>query len=345
MLLDRRSHPADDTPALVIDFDHAEIKNETVNDDESKDEDKNRKKRQTVVCPDICLCWAWLTTQQGTPIFMARSVVAGHPLTLQPGVCVLRGIPSLSALALPVYSKLLPERLEKIPQPLKDQAMYFVMIPEWISINQESLRSLPWTHELWHDGESMFWLLVWWAIHLRSPNKPNSPSPSEIPDGLFRILTDVDPATGEDGRNHFISEIVRGRSWLDPEYRGLEVLFQQMATQLQGDLYWAKHGGPKEMKDPEFLHEALQRIIFNFLMENKTKHFMNLEKDPCHHREVAPQIPPHAEKQITHPKRTRSTMADTSESEEDEVSHLSSPVLVHSTYSCSNRNRSAIGCI
>src|SRR5882757_2745178 len=214
MLLDRRSHPADDTPALVIDFDHAEIKNETVNDDESKDEDKNRKKRQTVVCPDICLCWAWLTTQQGTPIFMARSVVAGHPLTLQPGVCVLRGIPSLSALALPVYSKLLPERLEKIPQPLKDQAMYFVMIPEWISINQESLRSLPWTHELWHDGESMFWLLVWWAIHLR----PRSPSPSKIDSKAFGCLTNIDLETGVDDRVAFLQRLAQRVSWLDPEY-------------------------------------------------------------------------------------------------------------------------------
>jgi len=289
-----------------------------------------------VVCPDICLCWAWLTIHQGTPIFMARSVVAGHPLTLQPGV-FLTGIPSLSAL--PVYSKLLPERLKKIPQPLKDQAMYFVMIPEGISINQESLRSLPWTHELRHDGESVFWLLVWWAIHLR----PRSPSPSKIDSKAFGCLTNIDLETGVDHRVAFLQQLAQRVSWLDPEYRELEPLFLQMANQLTGDLYWAEYGDAEEMKHPEFLHEALQRIIFNFLMENKTKHFMKLEKDPCHHREVARQIPPHAEKQIS--KRTRSTMADTSESEEDEVSHLSSPVLVHSTYSCRNRNRSALGCI
>ena len=45
MLLD--SLPADDTRTLVIDFDHGE----TNNDDEKKDEGKNRKKTQTVVCP------------------------------------------------------------------------------------------------------------------------------------------------------------------------------------------------------------------------------------------------------------------------------------------------------
>src|SRR5258706_14805718 len=49
MLLD--SLLADDTRALVIDFDHGEIKVKTNDDDERKDEGKNRKKRQTVVCP------------------------------------------------------------------------------------------------------------------------------------------------------------------------------------------------------------------------------------------------------------------------------------------------------
>jgi len=48
MLLD--SLPADDTRALVIDFDHGEIKVETNNDDEREDECKNSRNRQTVVC-------------------------------------------------------------------------------------------------------------------------------------------------------------------------------------------------------------------------------------------------------------------------------------------------------
>lgn len=60
-------------------------------------------------------------------------------------------------------------------------------------------------------------------------------------------------------------------SWLEPKYRKLEPLFLQMTNQLEGDLYWAKYGDTAEMKDPEFLHEALQRIIFNFLMENKRR--------------------------------------------------------------------------
>ena len=56
MLLDLHSNSAEDTPALVIDFDHAEIRDKN---DESKDGGNNSKKRQTVVCscylPVLCL--------------------------------------------------------------------------------------------------------------------------------------------------------------------------------------------------------------------------------------------------------------------------------------------------
>jgi hypothetical protein len=70
---------------------------------------------------------------------------------------------------------------------------------------------------------------------------------------------------------------------------------------------------------------------------------MKLEKDPDHHREVETQIPRHAEKQITHSKRDYSSMTGDSEATTGEVSHLSSPALVHATYSCRGRGRSALG--
>jgi len=56
-----------------------------------------------------------------------------------------------------------------------------------------------------------------------------------------------------------MAELAKGEPWLDTEYQELEPLFLQMANQLDGDLYWVEHGDPKEMKemkDPEFLHEA-----------------------------------------------------------------------------------------
>jgi hypothetical protein len=51
---------------------------------------------------------------------MARSVVAGHPLATV-RFWSLCGLPCLSEPARTVYSKLLPERLEMFPQPVKDK--------------------------------------------------------------------------------------------------------------------------------------------------------------------------------------------------------------------------------
>src|SRR5258706_15289257 len=171
-------------------------------------------------------------TQPGKSIFMARSVVAGHPITPE---CWLRGLPLLSPVALAVYSTDLRDRLQKFPQPQVDQECYSVPIPRGARIDGEGLRSLPWTHKLRHDGESVFWLLVWWAIHLR----PRSLSLSKIDSAMFGFLTDIDLAKGMDRRMAFMQMLANGNRtpWLDPKYQELESLFVQMAWQLTGDLY------------------------------------------------------------------------------------------------------------
>jgi len=320
MLLNSRNHPADDTRALVIDLDHGEIKEETDNSDESKDEDK-RNKRQTVVRPDSSLCWAWLTARQGTPIFVARSVVAGHPLADEP-VFVMYNLPQLSSGALSAYETHLRQRLNTFPQPTTNQSWVTISIPAHVDTSVKGLRELPWTHKLYHDAESVFWLLVWWAIHIR----PTSPPSPKIDSKTYGYLTSVDLASGRDGRTMFLQDLRRGYSWLDPSYERLEPLFKQMATQLMGELHWAES---EEMKDPEFLHEALQRLIFDFLMRNKEASFMTLEKD-LEPREIGNQVRQHAYKQYTpSAKRSHSAMEEEPEPEGSKVRHLSSAGLVY----------------
>ena len=254
---------------------------------------------------------------------MARSVVAGHPLATGRflGLC---GLPCLSEHAHTIYSELLPKRLKRFPQPEVDQEENCVTIS--VNIDEDSHCSLPWTHELRHDAESCFWLLVWWAIHLRPKPSKSSP-PSKIESGIFDSLTTVDLEAKIDFRVSFLDTLFKKVPWLDPAYRELEPLFLQMARHLMGDLYWANG----QMKDPEFLHEAFQRIILNFLVKNRTNGFMHLEKD-LDPREVEHQIRRHAYKQVTPSTCSHSTMTDDTE-EEVEVSLLSSPALVHLTYS------------
>ena len=268
---------------------------------------------------------------------MARSVVKGRPLALTCNNSVepLCGLPRLSLAALKAYETHLPDRLQKFPQPQVNQDGCAAKTTKGKDI--ESLRSLPWSHELRHDAESVFWLLVWWAIHLR----PKSSSSSKIDSTMFAQLTNIDLERERDSRIAFMRELADGISWLDPSYQKLEPLFLQMTNQLTGDLYWAKDGGTAEMKDPEFLHEALQRIIFDFILENKAETFMQLEKDPHRDREIEDQIRQHADKQFTRPSKRSHSMAGVSDSERSSVGHLSSPFFVHTTYSC--RRGSALG--
>jgi hypothetical protein len=151
------------------------------------------------------------------------------------------------------------------------------------------------------------------------------------------LLTDVDSKEATDSRTQFLVDLADGQPWLDPKYQELGPLFKQMASQLDGDLYWAKYCDDEEMKKPDFLHEALQRIIFNFLLEHREKQFMKLDEDTCN-RKVEPAIRRHAEGESAAEKRSFSTMAGESEPEGVMVSHLSSPALLRTTYSCSRRS-------
>ena len=41
------------------------------------------------------------------------------------------------------------------------------------------------------------------------------------------------------------------------------------------------------MEKPEFLHETLQRLIFDFLIEHKDEEFMELKTDATHANSVS----------------------------------------------------------
>ena len=227
-------------------------------------------------------------TLQGTPIFMARAAVIGGHLVDPQGLVNLIGLPRLSEKAHRVYKEILPDRLEQFPQPSEHQERFTRMCS-----TGEQPR---WSHELRHDAESAFWLLVWWAVHICPKSKcgakdPKDAKPSIISRNIWNLLTSVDINAPEDDRNGFLYHLIAGRPWLDSAYVGMNTLFQQMARQIYGDLYWVTNGtGDRcrpEMEKPEFLHEALQRLIFNFLIEHRDEEFMKLETDATHRKAKA----------------------------------------------------------
>jgi len=58
-----------------------------------------------------------------------------------------------------------------------------------------------------------------------------------------------------------------------------------MAKLIREDYHWVKE---EKYKHPEYLHDALQRVILNFALENKDAPFMDLQKNPGRH-EGSPQ--------------------------------------------------------
>jgi hypothetical protein len=175
---------------------------------------------------------------------MARAVVARRPLVgVGEGFLALVGLPQLSEESRKVYDEVLPERFKQFSQPSKHQdAFYYGYATD---IEARNHKQPPSSHELRHDAESAFWLLVWWAVHIRpndGPNDPNDPEASKIPFSRWLSLTSVDIDTKDDSRECFLYGLLDGHRWLDPVYEGLDLLFRQMAIQIRGDLYWVHKG-------------------------------------------------------------------------------------------------------
>ncbi|KJA15638.1 hypothetical protein HYPSUDRAFT_219903 [Hypholoma sublateritium FD-334 SS-4] len=149
-----------------------------------------------------------------------------------------------------VYGKVFPDRLTR-----------FQCVPS-IKRTVRRTDSRPETpfHELRYDAESIFWVLAWWMINATPYNKPST----HIKRGLWEALMCNDCDT---------RPIEFDRSDLHPSYAPMIDLLDDLSRTVKNDYPWTKdepHG------HPEFLHEALQRIILNFIFENEEKNFMNL---------------------------------------------------------------------
>jgi hypothetical protein len=156
--------------------------------------------------------------------------------------------------------------------------------PDDVLIFEHTKANKVWYHELRHDAESCFWLLVWWAIHIRPDNDEVA---SKIrPTVWTNLVAPIKPK--QDCRGGLLTTIIANSGLLDPAYAPLESLIRSMALHLRADLHWwdiDEH--PKDVGDPAYMHEAFQRHIFNFLVANRDaafmsqkKHFRKRKRDP-----------------------------------------------------------------
>lgn len=186
---------------------------------------------------------------------MARAVRSAE---IKSGYHFFPPMPELSGGALR-YKECVEERLE-------------VFKPNsFISKRETDLKPIDFfQHKLRYDAESVFWLLLWWSIQAKPLD--DKATDSRIKQLHWNTFTGVD-----DGRRIFIEDIDRGTC--HPQYQPLERLLSSMAEQLKGDPDVLDDSDVR--KHDEYLHEAFQRLIFDFIFEHlKAKsEFLVLKKN------------------------------------------------------------------
>ena len=202
---------------------------------------------------------------QGTPIFTARAVVSCKQRS---GDYTLEAMPQLDQEngAYKAYEAAVRDRLRAFPPNAKGH----YEIP-----SDKELK--PFKHKLQYDAESVFWLLLYWAIRA-CPADDTSPASKKIAKRYWSALTDTPDEVGWEPRDDFIFPppyLSFFRGAVHPVYQPLETLLENMAKQLRGD---HEQVPDDSRKKDDYLHEVFQRLILNFLFTHDDKSFMTKQK-------------------------------------------------------------------
>jgi len=196
---------------------------------------------------------------------MARAIHKGSPLSKPP---TFPPSPVLRGDAVLAYKRSYPDRFKLFGNEVQ------------IPTNAADMSILPdFRHELRHDAESAVWVVIYW-VALAAPEGKQSVA---IDVGLWNAITS---SRQMGDHRHRIFPIIEDNEaqndFVHPEFHQLLPLLASMARLIRRDYHWVKE---EKYKHPEYLHDALQRVILNFLLENKDASFMDLRKSPAN-REV-----------------------------------------------------------
>jgi hypothetical protein len=164
------------------------------------------------------------------------------------------------------YQRLFPDRLTKFP-PNKPEPE-IVRIPKTTDLGYGP-------HHLRYEAESLFWVLLFWCMTA----KPHAQAQWEgNPDEEFRTTLSATEWSSlidivDHRHQNFIADFAR--STLHPAYSPFYGLMVEIVEHLRVDPDFSSEPLRKE---PEYIHEVLQRLIINFLVENADSPFMDLER-------------------------------------------------------------------
>ena len=195
----------------------------------------------------------------GTPLYQARAAEQVAPLEY---TTVVPGMPELIPEVLERYKEVLPKRLEQFRP---DRSLRI--------LGPSKGDTRKWIHELRHDVESAFWMLLLWVVIFRPSDDEEPP---KIPWVFWANLTDE--------RTRGLSvprmKVKDETHWVHPALYPVRELLQDMAAHLDGDLHWLSKEDKcyEQMANPSYLREVFQRLILNFLFKYENEPFMSLEK-------------------------------------------------------------------
>ncbi|KAG9049633.1 hypothetical protein FS837_009723 [Tulasnella sp. UAMH 9824] len=144
-------------------------------------------------------------------------------------------------------------------------------------------RHAPWRHELDHDIESVFWLMLYWAMTAQ----PKGEAAEYIPIFPWSCLTEK-----FEGRQMLLTGLrlrFTCEGTFHSTFQPLDDLFKQLARILCSvDRHWLPASDTRN--DPEYFAEAFQRLILQFLIDHgndDVNSFMNraIDSNP---RELKP---------------------------------------------------------
>ncbi|KAG9048044.1 hypothetical protein FS837_000932 [Tulasnella sp. UAMH 9824] len=193
---------------------------------------------------------------QGTAVFIARAVQRGD------AVPFTQWFPHPTPASPVPYAENYPERLQKFKPEALDPVANF----------SEDSKERVWRHELDHDVESVFWLMFYWALSARPKERPNEPINPTTWNSLIGGAGERE--TLIDGLN--AKRDLKGT--IHSAFEPLMGLISSLAGVLRLDRHWLNDSD--SINDPEYIVEVFQRLILQFILDNRGKDFMGIQVDP-----------------------------------------------------------------
>ncbi|KAN0139749.1 hypothetical protein V8E53_002411 [Lactarius tabidus] len=191
----------------------------------------------------------------GTPIFIARAVERGGPVPLSDQfIYILPEVPKSPE----CYANAQSKQMDDFPEEIE------------VLVDPRKVKNQPqddgWRHELDHDVESVFWLLLYWAMVAQ----PEGCLGEYIDSGSWTsMLKDSDHRAG------LVSNLSSGpppQNLLHSVYEPVWPLISNLAALLVVDSHWIPESSAR--KRPDYMCEAFQCLILQFINSKRSENFM-----------------------------------------------------------------------